>query len=302
MTDARIVYLNGEYLPSDKAALSPMDRGFLFGQSAYEVTAVYARKMIDFDRHMVRLARTLEALDIPNPMTNHEWETAHQALIARNHLDEGLVYVQVSGGAYGVRDFAGPEQFTPTVFMFAAETRLIGDNARLGVAAITVEDTRWQRRDLKTTQLVSQTMAYRAARQAGAKTAIMIENGVVTEAASANVWIVDTDGRLQTRRLSQAILPGITRAALIDAINDKRTPLSDRPDPIECVEQTFDVAALLSAREVFTSSAGAMIVPIVSVDGVTIGDGLPGPVTRRLQAFYYDYVGADPDSLDWLSL
>ncbi|MGB2075050.1 MAG: hypothetical protein ACPHYE_07480, partial [Henriciella sp.] len=92
------------------------------------------------------------------------------------------------------------------------------------------------------------------------------------------------------------------RNALIDAINDKRTPLSDRPDPIECVEQTFDVAALLSAREVFTSSAGAMIVPIVSVDGVTIGDGLPGPVTRRLQAFYYDYVGADPDSLDWLSL
>lgn len=301
MTDARIVYLDGQYLPADKARVSPMDRGFLFGQSAYEVTAVYTRKMIDFERHMARLDTTLRALDIPNPMPNRDWEAVHRALIERNDLDEGLVYVQVSGGAYAERDFAGPDQFAPTVFMFASATQLISDKARSGVDAITVDDTRWQRRDLKTTQLVSQAMAYRAARAADASTAIMIENGQVTEAASANVWIVNTLGRLQTRELSQAILPGITRAALIDAINDSDTSLSAGRGRVECVEQAFDLTALKSAREVFTSSAGAMIVPVISVDGIAIGDGSPGPVTRRMQAFYYRHIGADLNMLDWLS-
>lgn len=292
MTDETWVYLNGQVVRASEARISPFDRGFLFAHAAYEVTAVYGGKLIDFGGHMARLQRTLNALDIPDAMDKATWFEVHEDLLRRNGLSEGLVYLQVTGGAYGVRDFAGPGVLEPGVFMFTMARPLIGEAARDGIAGITQEETRWARRDLKTTQLLSQALAYRDAQKAGAATAILHEDGVVTEAASANVWIVTAEGELMTRDLSASILAGITREAVMDYASNAG---------IKVREKAFNLMAMRAASEVFTTSAGALIAPIVEIDGVAVGDGRPGPVTRQVQKLYYRAMGADLSALDgWL--
>ncbi|MEO1189634.1 MAG: aminotransferase class IV, partial [Pseudomonadota bacterium] len=270
------VYLDGEFLDAREAKISPFDRGFLFGQAAYEVTAVFNRMLVDFEAHMARLSRTLEGLEIHPP--TEDLRQVHEQLVVRNDLQEGLIYLNVSAGLQGMRDFSGPETLTPSVFAFANPRQLIGEAARNGIATISMPDTRWQRRDLKTTQLVSQSLAYRAARRAGAVTAILHEDGVVTEAASANVWIVSHEGTLITRDLSNALLPGITRERLISLFQNAEGAIEERP---------FTLDEVKMAREVFTSSAGALIAPVLSLDGAAIGTGRPGPMTRQVQAAYY---------------
>ncbi|GAB5456904.1 MAG: D-amino-acid transaminase [Henriciella sp.] len=287
MSETDWIYLNGAFLPASEARISPFDRGFLFAQSVYEVTSVYAGKLIDFDLHMARLKRSLAGVEIAAPEI--DFAVVHQDLITRNQLDEGLVYVQVTAGEHGPRDFYGPEQLTPCVFMFASHRELIGDVARDGLTAISQDDTRWKRRDYKTTQLVSQSLAYRAARRAGAVTAIMHEDGMITEAASANLWIVSEDGALVTRNLSSALLPGITRARVQALFSG-----------MDIQERAFSLEELRAAREAFTSSTGAMIAPLLSIDGHLIGDGTPGPITRKVQAAYYEFIGADLGAIDWL--
>lgn len=287
MSEIDWIYLNGALLPASEARISPFDRGFLFAQSVYEVTSVYAGKLVDFDLHMARLKRSLAGVEIAAP--GIDFAAIHQDLIARNQLEEGLIYLQVTAGEHGPRDFYGPEELTPSVFMFASHRKLIGDVARDGLTAISQDDTRWKRRDYKTTQLVSQSLAYRAARRAGAVTAIMHEDGMITEAASANLWIVSEDGALITRNLSSALLPGITRARVQALFSD-----------MDVQERAFSLGELRAAREAFTSSTGAMIAPLLSIDGHLIGDGAPGPVTRKVQAAYYGYIGADVGAIDWL--
>lgn len=282
------VFLNGDFIPATDARVSVNDRGFLFAHSAYEVTAIYDGKLIDFDNHMARLERTLAGIEIPQP--DLDFAELHREMMGRNQLREGLIYVQVTAGDPGPRDYYGPETFEPTVYMFATHKTLIGEVARTGLTAILYEDTRWQRRDLKTTQLLTQTLAYRAARRAGSDTAILHEGGMVTEAASANLWIVDDAGTLITRDLSSALLPGITRGRLRDLLaGDHR---------IE--ERAFSLAELSNAAEAFTSSTGVVIAPVLSIDGAPLGSGAPGPVTRKVQAAYYRYIGADIDALEWL--
>lgn len=275
------VVIDGDIVESSEAAISPFDRGLLFGHAAYEVTAVYGGKLIDWPHHAERLKRTLDGLELPVP---GDIEPLHQDLIRRNDLAEGLVYLQVTGGAYGFRDFFGPEVFTPGLFMFTTARALIGETAQNGLTAISCPDERWKRRDLKTTQLLAQTQAYRAARKAGAATAWMHEDGVVTEAASANAWIVTQDGKLVTRNLSFALLPGITRQRVISLLG---------ADGIETEERAFTLEETRNAREAFTTSTGAVIAPVLRLDGTPIGDGTPGPVTRRIQRLYYTHMGAD---------
>lgn len=291
MTNSDWVYLNGAWVAADEARVSPFDRGFLFAHSAYEVTAVFNGALIDFDGHMGRLSRTLDGIAIPNPFDEATWRRLHQELLARNQIMEGLIYLHITAGDYGFRDFAGPDAFVPNVFMCATRRTLIGEPARDGIGAITSADERWARRDLKTTQLVSQVLAYRRAQASGAVTAIMHQDGYVTEAASANVWVVDAQGRLMTRQLSHDILPGITRAAVIDQLGRQG---------IDVVEQAFDLACLRSAREIFTSSAGALIAPIVTLDSAPVGSGRPGPVTRNVQRTYYAAMGVEVSAIDWL--
>lgn len=285
------VFLNDRFIHADEATISPFDRGYLFAHAAYEVTAVYNGQLIDFDGHLARLERTLEGIQLPNPMNKERWLNLHTEILRQNEITEGLIYLQVSGGDYGFRDFAGPETLEPTVFMFAVSKPLISDMAQHGIAAITLPDTRWARRDLKTTQLLSQALAYRSAQSQRAFTAIMHEDGMITEAASANVWIVNKHGHLQTRQLSHAILPGITRASAFDLIAKQG---------VEIAETGFSLKELKSAQEVFTTSAGALIAPVTRIDDDAIGDAKPGPVTRQVQRLYYTKMGVDLDEIDWL--
>lgn len=289
MSTPNWVYLDGDVLPASEAKISPFDRGYLFGQAAYEVTAVYNGKLIDFDQHLERFERTIAGLEIATPAV--DLRQIHLDLIEKNELKEGLVYLQATAGDQGPRDYYGPEQLSPSLFMFVTHKTLIGATARDGLRAISLEDTRWKRRDYKTTQLVTQTLAYRTARRAGVETAIMHEDGVVTEAASANLWIVTKDGDLITRDLSAALLHGITRARLVDLFSQTQ---------ISIIERAFTLDELKDAAEAFTSSTGVVIAPVLSVDDHAIGSGLPGPVTRRVQSAYYQYIGADVSTLDWL--
>ncbi len=281
---AGIVYLDGEFLEADRAKVSIFDRGFLFGHAAYEVTAVYDGALIDWPGHAARLMRTLHGLEIAMTLSPERLQAMQTELLARNSCREGLVYLNVSAGAYGGRDFAGPDHLVAKVMAFVTAKGLIGAPARDGISAISRPDTRWMRRDLKTTQLLSQALAYRAAREADAVTAWMHEDGMVTEAASANAWIVTAQGELVTRALSVHILAGITRAAVLEGAADAGASVSER---------TFSLSEVAGAREAFTTSAGALIVPVVRFDGQAIGDGRPGPVTRRIQRRYYERIGAD---------
>jgi len=274
-------------LPLGEARVSPLDRGFLFAHAAYEVTAVYDGRFVDLDGHIARLTRTLGGIAIPNPHSAAGWETLHTELIVRNQLTEGLVYLEVTGGAYDTRDFAGPDKLVPTVFAYADAKPLIGAAARDGIKAVFLNDTRWKRRDMKTTQLLSQALAYRTAKAQGADTAFMVENGFVTEAASANAWIVTKAGEIITRDLTPAILPGITRVGVM-ALRGKGA--------FTITERAFTPDEAVNAAEAFTTSAGAMIAPVTHLDGQPIGDGKPGPITRKLQRLYYEAMGADVSS------
>jgi D-alanine transaminase len=263
------------------ATIPIFDRGLLFAHSAYEVTTVYDGKLVDGPAHMERLAHTLTGLEVRLPMSAEELLAVHEILVRRNGLEEGTVYLQITGGDYGERSFTGPKHFRPRVFLFAEARPMVDARAETGVRAITLSETRWLRRDLKTTQLVSQLLAYRAAQSAEAETAIFIEAGMVTEAASANVWIVSSEGTVATRDLSPSILAGITRAAILDVAGMK----------VE--ERAFPEAELRAAKEVFVSSSGSLVLPVIEIDGAAVGDGRPGPVTRAVQRAYYAHLGAD---------
>lgn len=276
------VYLDGAFVSVETAKISPFDRGFLFAHAAYEVTAVYNRQLIDFGAHISRLKRTLRGIEIAFPEA--DLEALYAEIVARNDISEGLIYLQVTAGNQGPRDFYGPDVLTPTLFMFTTEKPLIGDVARNGLTAISIEDTRWSRRDMKTTQLLSQSLAYRAARRADAETAILHEDGVVTEAASANVWMVTHDGTLVTRDLSQALLPGITRESVARLLREAGLGVEER---------AFTLDEMTHAAEAFTTSTGVVIAPILALDDTPIGTGTPGPVTRHVQRLYYTYIGAD---------
>ncbi|MEM9739683.1 MAG: aminotransferase class IV [Pseudomonadota bacterium] len=272
------VYLDGRIQPARTAQVPLFDRGLLFAHSVYEVTAVMGGQLIDSDAHLARLQRSLVGIDLPLPMSLEEIEAIETALCKRNGLTEGIVYLQVTAGDYGDRDFAGPRHLRPRLFAFCQARKLIDEPAQDGIAAITLPDTRWARRDMKTTQLLSQALAYRQARTAGAQTAIMHEEGMVTEAASANIWIVDAKGVLRTRDLSAAILGGVTRAAVLGL------------DDLTALEAAFSLKAMETAREVFLTSSGAGILPVIEIDDRKVGRGAPGPVTRQIQSAYWESV------------
>lgn len=283
MGPSEYVYLNGKFCRTEDAVISPFDRGFLFAHAAYEVTAVFDGRLIDFAGHVARLQRTLSGIDIFTDWTDEQLEHVHMELIRRNQLTEGFIYFQVTGGAYGNRDFSGPETLMASAFLFCEQRQLIGEKARDGVAAILVEDQRWKRRDFKTTQLLSQALAYRDAARAGATSAILFENGFVTEAASANLWVVTADGTLVTRNLGHEILPGVTRLAVLGRLAGSGIAVEERAVSLDEIRK---------AREVFTTAATSLVIPVVTLDGNPVGNGAPGPVTRRVQALYYRAIGA----------
>ncbi len=276
---SRIVYVNGEYLPEEDATVSVFDRGFLFADGVYEVTSVLGGKLIDFDGHARRLQRSLDELEMSNPLSEDEWLTIHRELVARNGIDEGLVYLQVTRGAAD-RDFAYPEEATPTVVLFTQSKPGLAESpvAKRGIRVISIPDIRWGRRDIKTVQLLYPSMGKMAAKKAGADDAWMIEDGQVTEGTSNNAYIVK--GRtIVTRHLSNDILHGITRAAVLRFAREAQ---------MEVEERAFTLDEAKAADEAFITSASTFVMPVVEIDGVALGDGVPGPVATRLREIYLE--------------
>jgi D-alanine transaminase len=266
----RTVYVNGDYVPEEEAKISVFDRGFLFADGVYEVTSVLDGRMIDFPGHLARLHRSLGELDMPAPATDAEIEAIYRELIARNGVQEGMVYLQVTRGAAD-RDFAYPAEPKPSLVMFT-QARPLADTpaARNGIRVISLPDIRWARRDIKTVQLLAPSMCKMMARKAGADDAWMVEDGFVTEGTSNNAWIVTRDGTIVTRDLSHAILAGITRAALLHYAAEAQIRIEERP---------FTLPEAQDAAEAFITAASAFVTPVVEIDGVRLGDGRPGPVT-----------------------
>ncbi|UWQ95949.1 D-amino-acid transaminase [Rhodobacteraceae bacterium M385] len=275
----RTVYVNGQYLPEAEATVSIFDRGFLFADGVYEVTSVLDGKLIDFDGHAKRLQRSLDELEMANPTTEEELLEIHRELVRLNDIDEGLIYLQVTRGAAD-RDFAYPEDATPTIVLFTQNKPGLADNpmAKTGMKIISIEDQRWGRRDIKTVQLLYPSMGKMAAKAAGAHDAWMVEDGVVTEGTSNNAYIVKGN-TIITRHLGHEILSGITRTAVLRMAKEAQMKVEERPFTMDEAKQ---------ADEAFVTSATTFVMPVIEIDGETIGTGTPGNITARLREIYID--------------
>ncbi|NVK16318.1 MAG: D-amino-acid transaminase [Rhodobacteraceae bacterium] len=277
----RTVYVNGEYLPEGDAKVSIFDRGFLFADAVYEVTSVLDGKLIDFEGHAVRLDRSLKELDMASPCSKEELLEIHRKLVELNGIEEGLVYLQVSRGSDGDRDFVFPSADTPpSLVLFTQNKPGLADSpaAQKGAKIISIEDIRWGRRDIKTEQLLYPSMGKMMAKKAGCDDAWLIEDGYVTEGTSNNAYYVK-NGKIVTRPLSNDILHGITRAAVLRLAAEAQ---------MEIEERLFTVEEAKEADEAFTTSASAFVMPVVEIDGVTLGDGTPGPIAKRLREIYLE--------------
>ncbi|MBX9588391.1 MAG: D-amino-acid transaminase [Hyphomonadaceae bacterium] len=277
----RVVYVNGQYQPYADAAVHAEDRGFQFADAVYEVCEVKGGRLVDETRHMQRLQRSLAELRIPQPMTGGAWSRVLRETIRRNRVTDGIVYLQVSRGA-GPRDFLFPsDEVLPTVVCLArsVSSRRLAAAAEAGIAVKTMPDIRWGRCDIKTVMLLPAALAKEAARGESAKEAWLVdEAGFITEGASSNAWIVDQEGHLVTRQIDNAILRGVTRTTLIDVL--KRAGL-------EFVERPFTVDEARGAREAFITSATNIVMPVVRIDGHSIGNGAPGLLTQRLRTEFH---------------
>jgi len=278
----RTVYVNGEYLPETEAKVSIFDRAFLMADGVYEVTSVLDGKLIDFEGHQKRLERSLSELDMKKPAAFDDLIEIHRKLVELNGIEEGLIYLQVTRGAPGDRDFAFPDPETtePTLVLFTQNKPGLADNptAKKGIKVISIEDIRWGRRDIKTVQLLYPSMGKMMAKKAGCDDAWMVEDGFVTEGTSNNAYIVK-DGKIITRNLSTDILHGITRAAVLKFAREAQMVVEERPFTIEEAKE---------ADEAFFTSASAFVMPVVEIDGATIGTGTPGDVAGRLREIYLE--------------
>ncbi len=274
----RTVYVNGSYVPEEQGQISIFDRGFLFADGIYEVTAVVNGRLVDYPSHMERLERSLQEIKMEWPCSREELRAMHQELIKLNKVDQGWIYMQVTRGAAD-RDFKFPKDIRSTLVAFTQTKNLVDNpDAVRGVKVITVPDIRWARRDIKSVMLLAPVLGKQAAHEAGAFEAWMVEDGMVTEGTSSNAYIVK-DGTVITRGLSNSILAGCTRRALLRLANEKGIAIEER---------MFSVEEAGEADEAILTSASNFVLPIVEIDGKRIGGGQPGPVARRLRELYLE--------------
>jgi D-alanine transaminase len=279
---SRVAYVNGRYVRHHEAAVSIEDRGFQFGDGVYEVWAVFGGRLADPTGHFERLARSLSELSIPPPMSQAALTLVLKETVRRNRIREGLAYLQITRGV-ARRDHAFPRPpVAPTLVVSASGVDVLARTARAeaGVSVVTIPENRWGRCDIKTVNLLPNVLAREAARGAGAAEAWFVdEMGLVTEGAASNAWIVDAKGSLRTRGIQSNILRGVTRRTILDIAEDSGLEVDERP---------FTVAEAREAREAFITGAGALLTPVVAVDGSPIGGGVPGPVAKRLRHLYID--------------
>lgn len=274
---SRIVYVNGDYLPEEEAKISVFDRGFLFSDGVYEVTSVARGKMIDNDRHMVRLERSLKELSMELPASLEDIAVIQKEVISRNKFDEGMLYLQVTRGA-AKRTFLQPKGITPSLVIFTQDMCILDcPDTDVGISVVTLPDIRWQRRDIKTVSLVAQSMVKQAAVDAGADDAWMVEDGFITEGSSNNVYIVTDDGTIVTRPVSNSILNGITRRAVLELA---------RRENLKIEERAFTPEEAEEAREAFSTAATHPVMPVVRINGRILNNGVPGPIGQSLVKLY----------------
>ncbi|MDP1702881.1 MAG: D-amino-acid transaminase [Aestuariivirga sp.] len=275
---SRVVYVNGSYLPEEQGKISIFDRGFLFADGIYEVTAVVKRRLVDYVAHMERLERSLREIRLDWPCSKEELKAMHLDMVKRNNLDEGWIYMQITRGSAD-RDFKFPKGVKPTLIAFTQAKKLVDNlDAVRGVSVITVPDIRWARRDIKSVMLLAPVLGKQAAYEAGAFEAWMVEDGKVTEGTSSNAYIVK-DGKVITRELSNSILAGCTRQALFRLAKEKGVTLEER---------AFTPDEAYAADEAFLTSASNFVMPIVEIDNKRVGGGQPGPVTRKLRELFLE--------------
>ncbi|MEO1200737.1 MAG: D-amino-acid transaminase [Pseudomonadota bacterium] len=276
---SRIAYVNGDFVPLEDAKVSVLDRGFLFADGIYEVTAVVDGIYFDMGGHLDRLERSCREINLDLPLSRAEIEQLHVDLAERNGLTEGIIYLQVTRGT-GERDFPFPEAAKPSLVMFTQDKNLKQNPAaETGVTVISVDDLRWKRRDIKSVALLAQVLAKQAAAEKGAAEAWMVEDGYVTEGGSSTSFIVSKDGTLVTRPLSNAVLPGITRQSVLALVEETGIAFEER---------LFTLDEAYAAQEAFLTSASTFVLPIIEIDGRKIGDGVPGPVAKRLRTLYLE--------------
>jgi D-alanine transaminase len=280
----QIAYVNGSFVPLAEAKVSILDRGFLFADGIYEVSAVIDGKLIDNASHLARLERSVGEIALELPVTLDRIREIQKELIARNGLDSGLVYIQVTRGADTGRDFKFPKGVPSTLIMFTSVKDIVNaPSAKTGIAVITVPDIRWGRRDIKSVGLLAQVLAKQAAAEAGAGEAWMIEDGLVTEGGSSSAFILTQDDILVTRQNSSSILPGCTRKAVVALAEERQLRVEERP---------FSVQEALAAKEAFITSASTFVQAVTSIDGKPVAGGKPGPMAQRLREIYVDFARA----------
>lgn len=277
----RVVYVNGRYRPYAEAGVHVEDRGFQFADSIYEVCEILDGQLIDVTRHLARLERSLRELKIEKPMSLAALRLVMAEVVRRNRVRTGLLYIQVTRGA-APRDFPFPKPAPEPTLVCLARSIDPGKReakAARGIAVKTLPDIRWGRCDIKTVMLLPAVLAKEEAGEAGAQEAWLIdEAGFITEGASSNAWIVTGAGMVVTRPLGPELLPGVTRATLIDTLAREKIPFTERP---------FTRDEALAAREAFITSASGTVMPVVCIDGISISSGNPGELTRRLRSIFH---------------
>jgi D-alanine transaminase len=276
----RVAYVNGRFVRHADAAVHIEDRGYQFADGVYEVWAVFGGRLADSPGHFARLKRSLGELRISAPMTDAALTIVLNETLRRNRICDGMIYLQVNRGV-APRDhpFPNPE-VSPSIVVTAKAVDLAASEARAakGVGVVSVAENRWGRCDIKTVGLLPNVLAKQTAREAGAAEAWFVDDlGLVTEGASSNAWIVDADGVLRTRDIQANILRGVTRNSVIRLMSDSGITLDER---------AFTLEEAKSAKEAFITGAGSLILPVVRIDGAIVGDGVPGPVAKRLRALY----------------
>ena len=278
----RIAYVNGRFVPHGEAMVHIEDRGYQLADAVYEVWSLFDGRMADAEGHFARLERSLSELRMPMPMSRRALTLVLREAVRRNRISEGVVYLQVSRGV-AVRDHAFPAaEVRPSVVITvkAVDRAAAEAKAAQGVGVVTTPENRWGRCDIKTTGLLPNVLARQKAKEAGAAEAWFVDElGFVTEGAAANAWIVDGDGRLRTRDTNANILRGVTRRTLMEVIAEEGLQVDERP---------FTPAEAVAAKEAFNTGAGALVMPVVSVDGKPIGNGAPGVLAMRLRRLYIE--------------
>lgn len=275
----RMIYLNGDFMPVEQAKISVLDRGFIFGDGVYEVIPVYSRRPFRLAEHLVRLQSSMDAIRLANPNSASKWTELVEKIIAGNSWEDQNVYLQVTRGA-AKRDHAFPKGLKPTVLVMASE--LVPPSAELvrsGAKAIVLPDYRWLRCDIKSTSLLGNCMLRTLAADEGCAEAILVRDGMLTEASASNVFIVK-NGTVLTPPKSHLILPGITYDVVLEIMRENAIAHEARP---------VAESELRSAEEIWITSSSREVLAITTLDGKPVGGGKPGPVGQRVHAFYQQY-------------